>query len=266
MPHKKLISGLLALFFIIGIHENALAGINRYVCNQNTTQFINKSNTVMPKDIVNALERSYSSDSDKTSNDVLSIVELPRSLSISIPKIDMSKVHDTNPLEQLQIDNLIKHGYSKEQILTLDAGDYYEIEKTWKIPSEVIPNIVLCFPDVDISIISRWTWGDYFVYSKSADERSNVYALTKEQEAAFKARKITLDDARMLLKDFQTYDNILSQSDNTIKAYIESYYKFTIGNIKQLAQISEQRSAQKAATLKGYNKLYNKNRHNICIY
>ncbi len=317
MLQKKLISGFLVLFFIIGTYNNILAGTNRYVYAQNTTESINKSNTVMPRDIVNALEKSYSLDSDtissdKTSNDVLATVELQRSLSISIPKIDISKVHDTNPLEQLQIDNLIKHGYSKEQILTLDAGDYYEIEKTWKIPSEAISNIMLFFPDVDISVISEWTWEDYFAYSKSADAISNVYAPTKEQEVALNARNITLSDARMLLKDFQTYDNLLSQNDDTIKAYIESYYKFTIDNIKQLAQISEQRSAtinylnsylegttlssvppvdlqgttyryvnfegyqadwfhvdsmswdattrsaQKAAVLKGYNKLYNK--------
>lgn len=273
---------------------------------------INESNTVMPKDIVNALEKSYSLNGDKASNDVLAAVELPKSLSISIPNIDMSKVHDTNPLEQLQIDNLINHGYSKEEILMIDAGDYYEIEKTWNIPPEAISNIKLCFPDVDISVISKWTWGDYFAYAKAADESSDVYAPTKEQEIALNARNITLSDARMLLKDFHTYDNLLSQNDDTIKMFIESYYKFTIDNIKQLAQISEQRStminylnnykegkilsseppielqgttyrkvtfegyqsdwfhvnsnswdattrsAQKAAVLKGYNKLYNK--------
>ncbi len=306
MLQKKLISGFLVLFFIISTHNNILAGTNRYVYAQNTAKSINKSNTVMPRDIVNALEKSYSLDSDiissdMTSNDILASLELQRSLSISIPKIDMNKVHDTNPLEQLQIDNLIKHGYNKEQILTLDAGDYYEIEKTWKIPSEAISNIMLFFPDIDKSVISKWTWGDYFAYSKLEDERSNAYAPTEEQKIALNTRNITLSDARMLLKDFQTYDNLLSQSDDTIKACIESYYNFTIENIKQLAQISEQRSAttllsappanlqgttykyvnfegyqsdwfhvdsmswdattrsaQKAAVLKGYNKLYNK--------
>lgn len=285
----------LSLFF----NNNIIISASSKNAAKTPIKSISERNTIMPEDIVNALEKTYSLNGDKTSNDILTAVGLPRSLSISIPKIDMSKVHDTNPLEQLQIDNLINHGYSKEQILMLDAGDYYEIEKTWKIPSEAISNIIFCLPDVNISVISKWTWGDYFAYSKSEDERSNAYTPTEEQKIALNARNITLSDARMLLKDFQTYDNLLSQSDDTIKTCIESYYNFTIDNIKQLAQISEQRSAatllsappinlqgttyryvsfpgyqsdwfhvnsnswdattrsaQKAAVLKGYNKLY----------
>lgn len=197
---------------------------------------INNSD-VMPGDIVAVLNAREYGEINSGYTNVLNAVELPGSMSISIPHIDMSKVHDTNALEQLQIDNLKSHGYSADKISSMDAGDYNRIEQTWTISKSDIALYKSFFPELENADISNWTYGDYLAYDEAA--AANVYAPTAEQAAALKARNITLGDARTLLKDFYSYDKILKQSDDILKEYIEGYYQFALDYIKQLAEISE---------------------------
>jgi hypothetical protein len=209
--------------------------------------------TYMPEDILAALD-TIDTDANKTAPDavtdeLLSAIELPRSMSISIPKIDIMKIHDTHPLVGEQIKNLKNHGYSDSEIRNLDVEAYNQIEKTWKLPSSMIPDIITLYPELKGTDISTWTIGDFLAYSYAADARSNVYAPTQEQANALAARNITLNDAVTLLKDFYTYDCVLSQSDETLRQCLEGYYQFTIDNIKGLAEISKQRKAKSIESL-----------------
>lgn len=195
------------------------------------------NNDVMPADIVTVLNAKESGDERSVDNNILAAVELPRSLSISIPNIDMTKVHDTHLLQKSQVDTLKSRGFSNEAIEDMDFGDYKNIEKTWILDPEILPKIKGIYPQLVSIDISKWTNGDFLEYSMEADAKT--YAPTTEQASAIKARNITLADARTLLKDFQSYDTILTQDDGTLKEHIEGYYQMTIDYIKQLAQFSK---------------------------
>ncbi|MFZ5943291.1 MAG: hypothetical protein ACOYVD_04225 [Bacillota bacterium] len=56
---------------------------------------------------------------------------MQKSLDITTPNIDMSKIHDTNPLEEEQKTLLREHGYSDDQIALMDAGDFNNIKLVW---------------------------------------------------------------------------------------------------------------------------------------
>lgn len=237
---RKISLFLLIALLVIGLQGNVYAASD----NSNSSKeqvTITNYNDVMPSDVIAVLEATNTSDllSATTSNsDVLTNIELPRSMNIKTPKIDMKKVHDTNPLEELQIENLKNHGYSNQEIKNMDAGDYNEIEKTWKIPASDIPIYKSSFPELENVDISNWTIGEYLAYDEAAAAKANIYSPTSDQVQAFALRNIDLCDARMLLKDFYSYDNILQQSDETLKNYIEAYYQFTIDNIYEMDKVN----------------------------
>ncbi|AHF11232.1 MULTISPECIES: M23 family metallopeptidase [Dehalobacter] len=248
MLKKSVISVLCATLLLIGIPGSIFAAND-----DSNTPFPSTKvdqTTYMPADVVAALDAT-NTDSNKsiapntTTGDLLTAIVLPRSMNINTPKIDMKKVHDTNPLEKLQKENLKSHGYSNEEIKDMDAGDYNEIEKTWRISESDISLYKSFFPELENVDISNWTYGDYLAYDEEAAANANVYAPTPEQATALEARNITLSDARTLLKDFYSYDGILEQSDETLKEYIEAYYQFTVDNIYALADISEKKNSIK---------------------
>ena len=192
----------------------------------------------MPADIIAALNAKELGEENSVYNKTLAGVERPRSLGISIPNIDMTKVHNTYPLQQSQRERLISKGFSNEEIATIDYGDYINIEKTWLLTPDKIVNIKNIYPELTHIDLSQWTNGDFLEYFLEAD--SKTYAPTPEQAVAITARNITLDDARKLLKDFHSYYTILEQDDDTLKELLERYYQFTIDYINQLAIFSEQ--------------------------
>lgn len=192
----------------------------------------------MPADIIAALNAKELGEENSVYNKILGEVELPRSLGISIPNIDMTKVHNTYPLQQLQRERLMSKGFSNEEIATMDYEDYINIEKTWLLTPDKIKNIKNIYPELTYTDLSQWTNGDFLEYFLEADAKT--YAPTLEQTAVIKARGITLDDARKLLKDFHSYDTILEQDDGTLKELLERYYQFTIDYINHLAIVSEQ--------------------------
>lgn len=190
------------------------------------------SDDVMPSDILEALNAKDSGVENSANKNILLTVELPTSLSISIPNIDLTKVHQTQPLQQPQIDSLKSRDFSDEMIATMDYGDYANVEKTWLLTSDMIKNAKNIYPDLANMDISNWTYGDFLTYSVKAD--SKTYAPTEDQAKALKERNITLEDARKLLKVFNSYDTILKQNDKTLKGYIEKDYQSTIEYIKGL--------------------------------
>jgi hypothetical protein len=195
------------------------------------------NNEVMPSDVIVALNAKDSGEENPEYNRILATVELPRSLGISLPNIDITKVHDTHLLSQRERELLMSHGFSFEEIASMDFGDFKNIEKTWLLTPEMIKSIKVIYPALAHIDLSKWNYGDFLAYSMEADAKT--YAPTTEQAEAIKARNITLNDARKLLKDFHSYDSLLKQSDDTLKELLERYYQFTIDYIKQLAESSE---------------------------
>lgn len=220
------------LILLVGI-----AGLLSGCSNKSPLQQQVVNNEAMPSDIIAALNARASGEENPEYTRILAIVELPGSLGISIPKIDITKVHDTYPIPQQQRERLLSHGFSNEEISRMDFGDYQIIEKTWLLTPDMIRSIKNIYPALTYTDLSKWNYGDFLAYSIEADAKT--YAPTTEQAEAFNARNITLDDARRLLKDFHSYETILKQKDDILKELLEGYYQFTIEYIKQLAEVSE---------------------------
>ena len=153
----------------------------------------------------------------------------------------MDKIHDCNPLEEAQKNILKEHGYSEEEIAQLDAGDFNKIEKKWTITSADIKRIKNIYKELADTDITKWTWGDVEKYSKDADKKK--YAPSAGQAEELKDRGITPEDARVLLKDYHSYDEILNKSDEELKSAIEGYYDFKLKNIEEMNTLVQQQMA-----------------------
>ena len=223
MRKRSIISLLLAFCLCFVLSMPVLAA--------NTDEF-------MPSEIVNDLNGvNVISDKDGATNDnVIEQISKPASLGIDTINIDMHKVHQTYPLLEEQILELKKHGYTDDDITSLDMGDFFNIESTWMIDSDIIDLVIYLYPELEDNNISNWTYGDLKSYASIVDAKK--YAPTVEQQKEFESRNITISDAKILLKDYYDYDNILAQSDEQLAKDLEEYYQFSIENIYTMAAIS----------------------------
>ena len=187
---------------------------------------------IMPSEIIYALDEvSTLSDSEIiANNDIVSQITKPASLDIdNMINIDIRKVHQTYPLLDEQIALLKEHNYTDDEIKQFDMGDFFNIESTWLLTPSQVEDVKYLYPELETVDISNWTIGDLVEYCNEAD--SKKYAPSVIEAAALSERNITLDDAQTLLKEYGSYENILSQSDEQLEEDIKSYYQFNISNI-----------------------------------
>ena len=177
-----------------------------------------------------------------TTSYVLREIALPTSLDIETPNINVSKIHQTYPMTNDQKHFLQEQGYSDTEIAAMDMGDFMNIENACKIDAQLINSVKYVYRELENVDISDWTYGKLKEYAKNADNKK--YLPTPEQEKQFNERGITLSDARTLLKDYYSYDNILAQSDEKLAKEIEQYYQFNISNIIEMARFENPSDAQ----------------------
>lgn len=177
---------------------------------------------------------------------VLREIALPASLNIDTLNIDVSKIHQTYPMTDDQKHFLREQGYSDKEIAAMDMGDFMNIEKACQIDARLIDSVKYVYRELEDVDISDWTYGKLNEYARNADDKK--YLPTPEQEKQFNARGITLADARTLLKDYYSYDNILAQSDEKLAKEIEQYYQFNISNIIEMAKFEKPGDAQMQIT------------------
>lgn len=151
---------------------------------------------------------------------------LPNSLSITIPNIDVSKIKDLRPLFDSQKESLIKKGYNKEFVEKLTIDDYINITKTWQLTPEDVATAKFIYPQLEDIDISNWTFGDFQEFYTKVDNKT--YAPDSETAIKLSKRNINLADARYLLKEFHTYENILAQPDSLLKSILEKRNKHSL--------------------------------------
>jgi murein DD-endopeptidase MepM/ murein hydrolase activator NlpD len=172
--------------------------------------------------------------------DTLSSVSLKPSMSISIPKIDATKIHAAIPLGNdegsLKIkEELRDHGYSDKEIAEMDLGDYQELCASWIMSPTRIEVAKEIYPELANKDLTKWTNGEYDNFIK--EKNLETFIPTQSQSEALEARDITLDDAIWLTKIYGSFDDILEQSDNVLKAHLEERYQFIIDNIIKQAEM-----------------------------
>ncbi len=196
---------------------------------------------VMPADLYPVLtSQDAKSMNAEEALDTLSSVSLEPSMSISIPKIDATKIHTTIPLgndeSSLKIkEELSDHGCSDKEIANMDLGDYQELSASWTMSEIRIKVAKEIYPELANENLTKWTNRQYDNFIK--EKNLETFVQTQSQAEEFKARDITLDDAIWLTKIYYSFDGVLKQSDSVLKKHLEDRYQFIIDNIIKQAEI-----------------------------
>ncbi len=205
---------------------------NRLFIARGTDLSLYKIVKFLPQEVSAAINDENDPNRDK----LLEQVELPRSMDIKIPKINMDRVIVTTPLSQYSNvfkNDLIQHGYGEKEIATFSYNDYCLIQSTWKLPNAMVKSFKKMCPELSNRDLSAWTYGDYEKYYTQQDKVNFESSFTEEQKKQFKQRGILLDDVHYLYKDFYTIDTILSQPDEVLKKTLKQYYQFSIDMLNQ---------------------------------
>ncbi len=219
MKRKSLIMNLILTVLIVCFSTSVYA---------NTTD-ISKSKLYQPSEVANALSQ-YNVNS-KQNSQILNDVLLPTSMNIATPNVDLDKVAKNTPIEDLDkafYDALIDHGYSDKDIVGMTLSEYEAIEASWALSDEMIKLLKRGYPELENTDLSSWTYGQYEAFYTEKFEEDLSDRFSDEQLEELADRGILLVDTFYLFKEFHNSDDILAQSDATLKSVIEGYYQTKI--------------------------------------
>lgn len=200
----------------------------KHLCITNSTNFsLYDIVQFLPEEVLEAINNKNYPNRDK----ILKQVELPRSMNILIPKINMDRVIVTTPLSNYNNvfkSELIQHGYTEKEIATFSLNDFRVIESTWKLPEDMVKRVKRGYPELENRDLSNWTFGDYKKYYTKQNKANSESSFTEKQKTQLKQRGILMEDVHSLLKDYYKIDIILAQPDEALKKTLEGYYQFAI--------------------------------------
>jgi hypothetical protein len=160
---------------------------------------------------------------------VLHAVSMPASMGITIPNIDPELIAKNTLVAQLSSDfsdALAQHGAYADGSMTL--SEFEAIEAAWPLMPEDVQIVLGLYPELTYHQVSSWSYGDYSMYRKTADLKSLESRFSAQQLNKLRTRGIRIEDTLPLLKEFHDPDAVLAQSDEVLKAAIESYYDLKI--------------------------------------
>ncbi|MZP28641.1 hypothetical protein GTO91_02765 [Heliobacterium undosum] len=100
------------------------------------------------------------------------------------------------------------------KIKNMDSEEFKKHEANWKLSEQQIKMVKGIYPELQHVDISEWTNADFNAYSLAQTDKKN--APTPEQSAKLKEKGIPLNVARKMLKEFHSYENLLTQPDDVI--------------------------------------------------
>lgn len=125
-----------------------------------------------------------------------------------------AEYHKFFDLNSLQKKELLSRGYSEKEIANLDKEDFSRLKNTWKLTKDQIFYVKGIYPELKNTDLSNWTNANFDNYSQA--QTNKIYAPNVEQAVQLQKKGISLDMARKMLKEYHSYDNLLSQSDSDL--------------------------------------------------
>lgn len=113
----------------------------------------------LPEEVLGAINNANYPNRNK----IILAVELPRSMNITIPKINSEKIIDTTPLSSYTgvfKANLLQHGFSQKEVAEFSYNDYRVIESSWKLSDQMITSAKHSYPELKDKDLSKWTYGE----------------------------------------------------------------------------------------------------------
>ena len=209
--------------------NTAITGVTLYSPQEVALALVANSKVSLEKDII----------TERVVNNVTTLLDdvlLPASMGIETPNIDMTKIEKTiliSTLDPAFLDAVAEHAPANCSLIYSDMtlSEYYALEDTWVLPNEIIITAKLTYEELQDVDMSKWTYGTYkaFYAKRNLDDRLSRFTPTELR--TLQDRGVQFNDIMYLFKEFHTPDNILAQSDDTLRQTIEGYYEFTLDGI-----------------------------------
>ena len=176
----------------------------------------------LPSEVTSALKDQNNEHNRK----ILSAIELPRSMDISIPKIDENRILQTQLLSDMPpelMEDLESQGYEDAGKYTY--GEYQVISELQTLEEAGLTFIKQTYPELSRMDISDWTVRDYNQWQQEyvKELQSSIY--NDEEKLLMQEKGILIEDMHYLRKEF--YDEVFQQSDQVLKECLENYYRIT---------------------------------------
>ena len=176
----------------------------------------------LPSEVASALKDQNNEHNRK----ILSAIELPRSMDISIPKIDENRILQTQLLSDMPpelIEDLESQGYEDAGKYTY--GEYQVISELQTLEEAGLTFIKQTYPELSQVDISDWTVRDYNQWQQEyvKELQSSIY--NDEEKLLMQEKEILIEDMHYLRKEF--YDAVFEQPDQVLKECLENYYRIT---------------------------------------
>jgi len=177
--------------------------------------------------------------------DTKGLPELPRSLGITIPNVDLDYYHDERPILPEQVNMLIGWGVLPSEAEKMNYGDFKLVEEKQLLSPISIGYIRESNPELKDVDLSKWTVKQYREYGKKWREENTM--ITAQQRKRFEELGVTITDATRIggsdyyYADFERMIRDLEDPAGyrKVKGYIEQYY------LEKLAYISYDPAAEK---------------------
>lgn len=161
--------------------------------------------------------------------EVANAVLMPASMGIEIPNLNPAKVLNDTPLKEYGDREtfyaaLRAHGYDDPDMENMPYWQYAQLESDWLLEQETI-DLLSGYPELADRDLSQWTYADYNLFNEQRSQDVLASWFSAEQLSELQMRGIRVEDTRPLLKMFSQPENILAQSDSTLKTILEDWYE-----------------------------------------
>ena len=162
---------------------------------------------------------------------LLKAVSKPTSLGITLPNVDPQKIVpaespllSTLPQYETFRTELLAHRKTEEEIAVMTYAEYSAWYRTWLLSEGQIQEIKEHSSALKDRDLSGWTNGDWEDYQMELSYKNMLKKCSEEQLAELQQRNVQKEDLFALFKEYHQVESILAQTDETLKAYLESVY------------------------------------------
>lgn len=177
-------------------------------------------------EVATALEQSES----EPWKSILAAVELPRSMNVSTPNLDVDRVFQEKPLSDypaVLAEELTAMGMENPTEYTY--SEYILLTESRSVEDAGLTSFFLANKELENESPAAWTVREYKDWQQAQLLAETEAELTEEQRKFLEEKGILLSDLQWLKKDF--YGSYMERTDEELRATIEAYYQMSIGYV-----------------------------------
>ncbi len=162
---------------------------------------------------------------------------LESSLDIKLKNIDSNTVYDTRKIKNIKKNILIDEKLEAYDTDNMEVSEYREIQQKLIIDKEQIEFMLQIYPELSYEHVSTWSYEECQEYIDSVNDR--IFASTEGEKVQLLAKGVTLNDARYLLKYYDSYEAVIEASESELIEILSNYYQFKIDFVDYMNYVEE---------------------------